>query len=147
MIATLKFKKNMEFECDNRGIKTTLDALSDEGGENLGPTPKELILNAMMGCTAIDVVSSLKKMRQEFSSFEMEVEAEKTTEYPTHFKSALLLFILKGGVEEDKLIRAVDLSLSKYCGVNYMISKICDISYKIILNDTEIKIGKTNFPD
>lgn len=145
MKATMTWKEGMAFECDNNGKKTWTDATPDHGGSDKGPTPKELVMNAMMGCTAIDVVSILRKMRQEIGTFTMENEVEKNLDHPVHFKTALLTFKLTGDLDTEKVIKAVDASLTKYCGVNYMISLSCDISYRILLNGTEIKTGKTNF--
>ena len=135
----------MEFQCETRGLVSKIDAAEEHGGNNTAPTPKELVLNAMMGCTAMDVVSILKKMRQEISEFKMEIEAEKTTEHPIHFKTAELIFMLKGNIDPEKVIKAVDSSLTRYCGVNYMISKTCVITFKVILNDSVINQGPVNF--
>lgn len=145
MKAELSWSKDMQFHCNNHGILTTIDATNEHGGLEAGPTPKELVLNAMMGCTAMDVVTMLKKMRQEIVEFKMEIEAEKTIEHPIHFKTACLMFYLKGNIEKEKLIKAVDASLSKYCGVNYMISKSCQITFKIFLSDQLIKEGPVVF--
>jgi putative redox protein len=145
MKAQLSWMKNMEFSCDNQGMKTLIDAAPDHGGHQVGPTPKELILNAMMGCTAMDVVSILHKMRQEITAFNMEVEAVKTTQYPTHFSSAELVYLLTGPIEPEKAIKAVESSLTKYCGVNYMMSKTCKLTYRINLNNQDIKTGSVHF--
>ncbi len=145
MKSNLSWVENMQFRFDNRGIITTIDADKEHGGSDAAPTPKELVLNAMIGCTAMDVVSILKKMRQEISEFKMEIKAEKTTEHPIHFKSAELIYLLKGNIEPEKAIKAVDSSLTRYCGVNYMISKTCDITYRIVLNDSTIKQGAAIF--
>ena len=145
MKANLSWIENMKFVCDNHGLSTVMDAEVQHGGSGAGPTPKELVLNAMMGCTAMDVVAMLKKMRQEITEFKMEIEAEKNTTHPIHFKTAILIFRFQGSLEADKVIKAVELSLSKYCGVNYMISKTCAISFKIFLNDNMIKQGPVIF--
>lgn len=147
MKAKLSWVENMVFQCDNHGMISTIDAFKENGGQDKGPTPKELVLNAMMGCTAMDVVAMLRKMRQEFFEFKMEINAEKTTEHPIHFKTAELVYYLKGNIESEKAIKAVDSSLAKYCGVNYMISKTCEISYKLVLNDTVLKQGLVNIAD
>lgn len=140
MRAELVWKSDMVFECDNSGLKTMMDINSSEAKK--GPNPKELVMNAMMGCTAMDVVSILKKMRQEIKEFRMENEVEKTLEHPIHFKTSLLTFHMGGDIDPDKAIKAVDSSLTKYCGVNYMISFSCEISFRIFLNGLEIKTGK-----
>jgi putative redox protein len=145
MFATLTWNEGMSFECDNRGIKTFTEALPEHGGKGMAPTPKELVMNAMMGCTAMDVVLILKKMRQDFVSFSMTNDVEKTLEHPIHFKTSLLTFRLSGNLDADKVKKAVDSSLTKYCGVNYMISFSCEITYRIFLNDSEIATGKASF--
>ena len=145
MKSNLTWVENMQFRCDTHGLITTIDAAKEHGGNDAGPNPKELLLNAMMGCTAIDVLAMLKKMRQEITEFKMEIEAEKTTEHPIHFKSAELVYLFKGPIDPEKAIKAVDSSLTRYCGVNYMISKTCAITFKIILNNVVIKLGPVNF--
>lgn len=145
MKASLHWMQEMAFTCDNHGLKLTLDASPEHGGKDLGPSPKELVLNAMMGCTAMDVVSILKKMRQTITEFKMEVSAEKTLEHPTHFKTATLFFNLKGPLEKEKVLKALHASLTQYCGVNYMISKTCQISYHLTLNDIFIEEGPVHF--
>jgi putative redox protein len=145
MKASLNWKNQMSFECLNRHHVSTIDVPVEQGGVDLGPTPKELVLNAMMGCTAMDVISILKKMRQLPTTFEMDIEVEKSTEHPIHFTRALLNFYVAGEVSPDKLIKACEASLTKYCGVNYMISKSCEINYVVMLNNTEIYKAKAKF--
>ncbi len=145
MEANLIWQEEMHFKCFNRDLEIDIDASFDHGGKNLAPTPKELILDAMMGCTAMDVVSMLKKMRQPIDKFQMRIQAEKTTEYPTHFKSAVLSYYLSGAIDRDKIIKSVDASLTKYCGVNYMISKTCHLNFVVFLNGEEIHSGPVHF--
>jgi putative redox protein len=145
MQAKLKWENGMHFVCTNGAIQTHMDATIEHGGSGHGPTPKELVLNAMMGCTAIDVVAILKKMRQEITSFSMEIEAEKTLAHPVHFKTALLIFKLHGPIEPEKALKAVDSSLTKYCGVNYMISRRCAIRYQLEVNDQVVANSAVQF--
>jgi putative redox protein len=137
----------MKFECTTRGMKSMIDASPEHGGEDTAPTPKELVMNAMMGCTAMDVVAMLTKMRQKIDSFDMHIEVEKNKDYPVHFIKAHLVFDLKGQIDIDKAKKSVDSSLSKYCGVNYMISKTCEITYSLKLNDQVIHEGQAIFID
>ena len=145
MKATISWKEGMTFECDNHGLKTMMDATAEFGGRGLGPNPKELVMNAMMGCTAMDVIAILKKMRQEIKDFRMENEVEKTAEHPIHFKTSVLTFDLVGDLDNEKVIKAVESSMTKYCGVNYMISFSCQISYRVLLNGKEIKVGAVSW--
>lgn len=135
----------MQFECDNSGHKIVMDAFKEFGGDDEGPSPKALLLDAMMGCTAMDARSLLTKMRQDITSMEMDITAEKTAEHPIHFKSALIRFHFKGEVNAEKVIKSVTKSLTKYCGVNYMISKTCEITYEIYLNEEKIHTDISNF--
>lgn len=145
MNAEMNWKRDMLFECDNRGLRTLTDATPVHGGKGEAPTPKELVLNAMMGCTGMDVVAILNKMRQPFESLRLTIDTTMTGVHPVHFKTALITFFVTGLVQPEKLSKAVHSSLTKYCGVNYMISRSCEISYKIILNGTDIAAGKANF--
>ena len=145
MIASMKWMKAMEFQCTNGDHLVTIDATKEHGGNNLGPSPKELLLNAMMGCTGMDVVSILSKMRQVIENFSMEIETVNTQEHPVHFKTALLKFYFSGNLEKEKIEKAVDLSLSKYCGVNFIVSKSCDMSYQIHLNRELITTNTVKF--
>jgi putative redox protein len=147
MNASLIWKNKMVFEAHNREHMSLMDATSDHGGTDQGPTPKELVLNAMMGCTAIDVVSMLTKMRQPIDQFSMDIEAEKNLDHPIHFKKVLLKFKINGNILPEKAEKAVESSLTKYCGVNYMISKVATIHYELILNNQTIKVGEAHFVD
>lgn len=143
--AELKWNNKMSFTAISDQHKIELDALPDHGGENKGPTPKQLVLHAMMACSAMDVVSMLEKMRQDISAFDMKIEADKNTHYPIYFKNARLKYLLEGNILPEKLIKAVDSSLTKYCGVNYMISKSTNISFEVYLNKTKIHEGDVHF--
>lgn len=147
MHASLKWIKNMQFECDNNGNKVIIDATKEHGGDNSAPGPKDLLLNAMMGCTAIDTRSLLNKMRQNIHSMEMEIEAIKTKEYPIHFESALIKFHFQGEGEIEKVVKAVTKSLTQYCGVNFIVSKTCKISFEIYLNEQKIHSASAKFQD
>ena len=133
--ADLHWQTEMHFECYNHDLISHMDATEDHGGHNLGATPKETLLNAMMGCTAMDVLALLKKMRQGVLTFSMKSDAEMTAEHPIHFKSVSLEYDLSGELDPEKVIKAVTLSMTKYCGVNFMISRSCPVYYKVILND------------
>jgi putative redox protein len=145
MKATLKWQSDMSFQCENHGLNSITDASPEHGGKDLGPSPKELLLNAMMGCTAMDVVTILKKMREPINTFLMEIEVEKTLLHPVHFKWAKLSYHLTGEIDPQKIIKAVNSSLTKYCGVNYIISKTCHISYQIFLNGNFVSEGNAEF--
>lgn len=104
----------MAFKATNRHHTIDIDTSAQFGGQDTAPTPKELVLNAMMGCTAMDVVSILKKMRLPLEKFSMNIEAEKNQDPPVHFIKATLTFDLTGEIPLDKAVKAVEASLTKY---------------------------------
>lgn len=123
-----------------------LDAKADFGGQDLGPSPKEYLLSAIAGCSGMDVVSLLKKMRVEFASLNITAEAETVDTHPKIFKQVDLKFILTGeNIDLEKVKKAVDMSLTKYCGVSAMVAKASPIHYEILINQ-ELKVsGEAHF--
>jgi len=113
----LEWKDGMEFEgMTPSNHKIVLDASEVEGGKNFGPRPMELFIVGLMGCTAMDVVSILNKMRKKIESFRIEVEAEKATEHPKVWTNINIKYILKGENLDDKSVKtAIELSQTKYC--------------------------------
>ena len=105
-----------------------------DGNRKEGPNPKALLLSAIAACSGIDVVDILAKMRVSFSDLTIDVETEQTTEHPRVFKDIRITYKLKTGEEnEDKIKKAIDLSLEKYCGVSAMLKKNSPIHYKLEL--------------
>jgi putative redox protein len=112
------------------------DKLSIEidGSIEHGMSPKALLLSGLGGCSGIDVVDILAKMKVEFSEFSIDVEADQTTEHPRVFKDIHVTYKIKAAKEDEQKIRkAIDLSLDKYCGVSAMLKKNSSINYKLIL--------------
>lgn len=105
-----------------------------DGDRKEGPNPKALLLSAIAACSGIDVVDILTKMRVSFSDFVIDVETEQTEEHPRVFKDIHILYKIKtAGENEDKVRKAIDLSLEKYCGVSAMLRKNSPIHYKLEL--------------
>ena len=104
-----------------------------------GSSPMELLLMGVGGCSAIDIISILKKQKLEIDSYDVEVEGErKEVGGAKPFKSIAVNVLLKGDIPEEKAIRAAKLSFEKYCSVSITMEKGVDISYKIILNGKEL---------
>ncbi len=123
------WKKGHEFEAEHEGNKIQMD-----GSTENGHGPKALLLSAVAGCSGIDVVDILTKMKVEFSDFSIETEADQTDEHPKVFKDIHIVYHIKTAAEnEDKVRKAVDLSLEKYCGVAAMLKKNSRIYYTIDL--------------
>lgn len=126
--------RNMAFEATVNDHKILLDADEAVGGHNHGPRPKPLTLVALGGCTGMDVVSILKKMKVEPEYFNVQVEGELTEEHPRVYHTITITYIFRGkNLEVDKLEKAVNLSQEKYCGVSAMLGKAAKLQYKIVV--------------
>ncbi len=120
----------------DNGHTVRLDTTKDGGGLDSGMSPKKMILAALCGCSGMDIVDILNKMKVPFSQLEITAEAEQTGDQPKVFKSIDMVYSCKVDKEnEDKLKRAVNLSHEKYCGVSAMLVKHCVINYNIHLID------------
>lgn len=131
---TTEWKGDMTFDAVVNGHHLIMDATAEAGGNDQGPRPKNLLLASVAGCTGMDVVSILKKMRVEFSNFNLHVSADSTEEHPKHYTKMHIVYEFTGkDLPLEKLQKAIDLSQERYCGVSYMFRKAMEIS-------TEIKI-------
>jgi putative redox protein len=131
-VVSTRWLENMSFESEINGHKIIIDAEPDVGGEDLGPRPKPFMLAALGGCTAMDVVSILKKMRVDFKSLNVTVEGDLTTEHPRHFYKMHVIYEVEGrDLPLDKIEKAVSLSEEKYCGVSAVYRKALDITTEI----------------
>ena len=147
MNAKLKWKDKMVFEGVVGGHSIVLDA-KPPVGTNAGPTPKELVALGLGGCTAMDVIALLNKHKQVPKSFEIDVEIDMVPsegKQPVVFDQALLSYVVKGEVEPERLLEAVQLSQSKYCSVGAMLSRSFPISYRVELNGFEVGVGRARF--
>ena len=125
---------HMAFDVDLDGHHITLDASPDLGGEDRGPRPKPLLLASLAGCTGIDVVSILNKMKVPLEGFRMTVSASQTEEHPKIYDTINITYFFKGkDLPMNKLEKAVKLSEEKYCGVSAMLKKAGLIEYEIII--------------
>ena len=125
------WKKNLEFESHQDHNSISLD-----GNKKHGFGPKALLLSGLAGCSGVDVVEILEKMRIEFDSFEMDTEATLTEEHPKIFKDVFIIYKIKTDpTNENKIRKAIDLSLEKYCGVSAMLRKNSRIDYSIVIKE------------
>jgi len=127
---------NFNMEATNEeGNSFLMDSAPDIGGEGKGMRPRQLLLAALGGCSAIDVILILKKQKQEITDFNVEVEgeSEKVEDYSL-FRDITLHFKVKGKVDFDKVERAVKLSIEKYCSVSKTLEPTAKIKYKITVN-------------
>lgn len=138
MKTTLNWEGKMAFNGMNpSGHELRMDAAPEVGGENSGSRPMEVLLQSVAGCTAIDIVSILAKMRLEPSLFQTEVEGERAEEHPKRFTKLNIHYILEGNLPEDKVVRAISLSKDKYCSVSHTLNAEITATYS--LNGAERK--------
>ena len=126
----------MAFEAKVNGFSIMLDAEERVGGKDRGPRPKPLTLVSLAGCTGMDVISILTKMRVKPDFFDVEVEGELTDEHPKYFHTIRIKYIFKGkDLPMDKLKKAVNLSQDRYCGVSEMLRKSSKLTHEIVILD------------
>ena len=131
---SVQHRGNMSFDVNVNGHDLILDSSREFGGNNEGPRPKSLLMVALAGCTAMDVVSILKKMKIDFDDFRIEIEGNITEEHPKHFDHMHIKYILKGkNIPEEKIRTAINLSQDKYCGVSYSLRKAMEITWEVAI--------------
>ncbi len=139
MIVKTLWKDNMQFDSEINGHHIILDANAEVGGQDKGPRPKGLMLTALTGCTGMDVVSILKKMKVKDYKFWVEADADQTDEHPKYYSKIYLTYNFEGeDLPVEKIKKAVDLSEERYCGVSFMLKKAAEFETKIIVNGEEI---------
>lgn len=132
MELSINWKGKMAFSgVTPTGHEFIMDAAPEVGGENTGPRPTELLLQAVAGCTGIDIISILHKMRLEPSAFQMDVKGDRAEEHPKRFTTINIHYALDGELPEDKVVRAIQLSKDKYCSVSHSLNAEITVSYSI----------------
>lgn len=128
----LQWLDGLQFDIAQNGKTLRIDGNPDET-VSTGVRPKALILSSLAGCTAIDVVEILQKMRVQFSDFNISVTGELTEEAPKTYRTVLLTYSIKltNHADRDKMEKAVNLSQEKYCGVSAMVKKFAQLIVKI----------------
>jgi len=117
------------------GHELVMDARPEVGGEDKGPRPSELLLAALGGCTGMDVVSILRKMRVEFDKVEVAIEADAAPEHPKSFTHFRMVYRVTGAeIDPEKMKKAVELSEEKYCVVAGLFRHGAKLEYRIEIN-------------
>ena len=133
-IVDTTWQGNMAFDANVSGHHVMMDALPVVGGEDKGSRPKELMLASLAGCTGMDVVSILKKMRVPFTALDIRVEADLTEEHPKHYAKMHIIYEFAGeGLDPLQLKKAVDMSQERYCGVSFVYKKAMGVTYEIVI--------------
>jgi putative redox protein len=125
MKAAVQWKENMTFiGIPDSGFPVQMDADSYFGGTDQGVRPMEMIALGLAGCTGMDVISILRKKRQQVTQFEVQVNAPRSAEHPKVFTRARITYIVAGkNVNETAVLRSIELSMTKYCPVQVMLSQ------------------------
>ena len=124
MQTSVHWLENVAFEAKSEsGHSIIMDGSPEYGGENRGPRPMEMILMGLGGCASFDIVTILKKSRQDVTSVECLIKADRADTVPAVFTKIHLHFVVKGNsVKEKQVSKAVELSAEKYCSASKMLS-------------------------
>lgn len=136
-----RINDNFHFEARGKsGVPVSIDSNTDEKSSN-GASPMELLLMAVGGCNAIDIVSILQKQKQRIDSYEIEVEGNrKEVRQARPFEKIHVTILLEGEIDPQKAKRAAALSFEKYCSVSITMEESVEVSYSIIVNGREVPV-------
>ncbi len=127
----LRQVEGMQFVASgDSGHEVILDASREKGGRDAGPRPMELLLMALAGCTAMDVVAILKKFRQSYDRFEIQVSGERRDKHPRVYTRIELVYRFEASenLREDRVRRAIELSRHQFCSASAMLEKVAEIT-------------------
>lgn len=131
-----RFAGGMAFSSDINGHTLVTDSTADDGGHDSGPSPKRMMLASLSGCTGIDIVSILNKMKVSFKDFSISVDARLTETYPKIYDQVTLTYsIALAEADRPKMEKAIHLSQEKYCGVFAMFSKFAEMRTEIVFTE------------
>ena len=136
MEMNVSWQEKMAFLGTDGNNSVIMDGLPKAGGEGKGLTPKQLLLTSLAGCTAMDVISILNKMKVVPGYFNIKIESKTNDEHPVYFTYIKLIYQFRGDdLPIEKLQKAVSLSQGKYCGISYMLGKAAELTYEVELLD------------
>ena len=133
----IKWMQDVSFKGSSEsGHEVALDGPEELGGKGLGMRPMEMMLIGMGGCTSFDVVTILKRSRQQITGCIAEIEAIRADEIPKVFTSIHIHFLIKGiDLQEKAVDRAIELSANKYCSASIMLGKSVKITHDFVISD------------
>ncbi len=114
---------------NEQGVIVQMDGSPEIGGQDLGARPMQLVLMALGGCTSMDMLSMLAKMREQVKAYKVTVNAERATEHPMVFTKIHIHYILEGNLKKENVEKAINLSMDKYCSVTHMLNKTAVITH------------------
>jgi putative redox protein len=128
--------EDMSFSSAIGDHRITMDSADEFGGKNKGPAPKPILLASLGGCTGMDVVSLMKKMRIDVDAFAITAQAEAAPDHPKTYTRIHLIYEFRGkNLPHDKLKKAVDLSQERYCSVSAMLKRAANLTYEIKITE------------
>jgi putative redox protein len=137
--AKIEWEQGLAFRASLDGFEFIIDGTAEAGGRNLGPRPKGLTLVSLAGCTGMDVISILGKMKVKVDKFQIATEALLAEEHPKKILAVKVTYIFAGaGLTPEPLRKAIALSEEKYCGVRATLTPTVAISHEIILNGQKV---------
>lgn len=147
-----RWSGNLKFVGETEHGSIQMDATPSVGGSGHFPTPMETLLTALAGCTGMDVISILKKMRQEVTDLNIEVIGSRAEEHPRVFTKIEVVYNFKGhNLDSEKIKHAVELSAHKYCPISNMLNNTTQVSHRVkiekepIITSTVVKNHKQLF--
>ena len=142
--SSVTWRDGMAFDAELDGHHFAIDADEQFGGRNLGPRPKGLLVTALIGCTAMDVIAILGKMRVAVKGLEVSADSVLTDEHPKKYQSITVRYDFTGhDLPEDKLRRAVALSEERYCGVRATLEPAVEMNHEIRVNGAVLPHDET----
>lgn len=144
MHAKLIWKGNLQFAAEADGHTVLMDA-KPPVGQGKGQTPKQLLLAALCGCTAMDVASLMRKHRQDVKRFEVTAEATIRQGHPAAFTAIDLAFRIEGTVDPALAVEAARLSQTRFCAIGAMLSRAVPIRYEVFVNGAAVGRGEAQF--
>lgn len=137
-VVTTEWKKSLLFKSDNpNGDTVLMDTSQEMGGNGAGSSPKALMLSSLAGCSGLDVIMILNKMRVNPDDFKIKIEATLTDDHPKVYSDVHVEYIFYGNnLDEEKVNKAVRLSVEKYCGVMEMFRQFAHVTTKVHIHNS-----------
>jgi len=143
MTAVAKLEMGMRFEGEaSSGHSVLLDASENDGGQNAGFRPMELLLVGLAGCTGMDVISILRKKRQDVTGYQVLVQGRRAENHPMVFEDITVEHIITGRhLDHEAVRRAIELSETRYCGAGAMLGKVAQLRHMFCIVEVEMPVA------